>query len=192
MRIALYARVSTRDKRQDTENQLLQLRTYCQNHGYEILKEYVDEVTGSSASRKYFLGMMEAARHKEFDLLLFWALDRFTREGVLATLNYLNQLNDYKVGWRSYTEQYLDSSGMFKDAIIAILASIAKQEHVRIQERVLAGLDRVKKQGKILGPPRKIFDREKVRQLRAEGKSLGEIAKAVGVGKDSIRGVLSV
>jgi hypothetical protein len=39
---------------------------------------------------------------------------------------------------RSFTEPYLDSGGMFKDAVIAILGAIAKQERVRLSERVRA------------------------------------------------------
>jgi DNA invertase Pin-like site-specific DNA recombinase len=60
--------------------------------------------------------MMEAARQRRFDLLLFWSLDRFSREGVSAILNHLERLSSYGVDWRSYTEQYLDSLGPFRDA----------------------------------------------------------------------------
>ena len=48
----------------------------------------------------------------------------------------LNLLSNYGVGFRSLAEPYLDSCGFFKDAIIAILGTIAKQERVRISERV--------------------------------------------------------
>ena len=80
--------------------------------------------------------MMTAASRREFDLVLFWSLDRFSREGVLATLQYLQRLTSYGVGWRSFTEQYLDSCGIFRDAVLSILATIAAQERVRISERV--------------------------------------------------------
>ena len=60
----------------------------------------------------------------KFDLVLFWALDRFSREGVLETLQYLERLNSYGVAWRSYTEQYLDSAGVFKDAIVSIIVFV--------------------------------------------------------------------
>jgi DNA invertase Pin-like site-specific DNA recombinase len=76
--------------------------------------------------------MFEHARLKRFDRVLFWALDRFAREGTLKTLEYLQRLDSYGVAWKSFTEQYLDSTGMFRDAVIAILATIAKQEHERL------------------------------------------------------------
>ena len=61
------------------------------------------------------------------------------------TLNHLERLNSYGVAYRSFTEQYLDSCGLFKDAVLAILAVIAKQERVRLSERTIAGLEKARK-----------------------------------------------
>jgi DNA invertase Pin-like site-specific DNA recombinase len=93
--------------------------------------------------------MLIAASRPEFDLVLFWSLDRFSLEGVLETLQHLQLLSSYGVEWRSFTEQYLDSCGMFKDAVLSILATIAKQEPLRISERTLAGLEHAKAKGKL-------------------------------------------
>ena len=145
MRAALYSRVSTQNHGQDAANQLEALRVYAKHQGFEIVAEYVDEMSGSKFSdRKQFLALFKAARLREFDIVLFWALDRFSREGVLATLNHLQVLTSAGVEWRSYTEQYLDSTGIFRDAIIAILAALAKQETIRIRERTMAGLARIR------------------------------------------------
>ena len=72
---------------------------------------------------------------------------RLSREGVLPTLQQLQRLTSYGSGYRSFTEQYFDSCGIFRDAVIAIVATVAKQERIRISERVKAGLvtDRPKK-----------------------------------------------
>ena len=86
--------------------------------------------------------MMADAAQRKFDVLLFWALDRFSREGVYETHTYLKRLDDAGVRFRSFTEPYLDSCGMFRDAVISILAVIAKQERTRLSERVRAGLSR--------------------------------------------------
>jgi DNA invertase Pin-like site-specific DNA recombinase len=59
-------------------------------------------------------------------------------------------LDSHGVAWKSFTESYLDSTGMFKEAVIAILAAVAKQEHARLSERVVAGLRRAKREGKVL------------------------------------------
>src|ERR1700752_1793931 len=113
MTVAIYARVSTRDKGQDTENQLAQLRAFCQRQGWEVYREYVDAAAGSTSSRPAFQKLFEDAHQKRFDLVLFWSLDRFSREGVKKTLDHLELLSSYGVDWRSFTEQYVDSSGLF-------------------------------------------------------------------------------
>ena len=84
-------------------------------------------------------------------MVLFWALDRFSREGTLQTLQYLQRLDTCGVAWKSFTEQYLDSTGIFKDAVISIMATIAKQENLRRSERILAKLAELKKRGVKLG-----------------------------------------
>src|SRR5947208_12125755 len=98
--------------------------------------------------------MFEDASRRKFDVLLFWSLDRFSREGVLETLQHLQRLTSYGVGWKSFTEQYLDSCGVFRDAVLSILATIAKQERIRLSERTVAGLERARKAGRIGGRPR--------------------------------------
>ena len=115
------------------------------------------------------------------------AINRLTREGALATLDYLNQLSRYGVAFRSYTEPYLDSCGAFKDAVIAILGTIARQERLRLSEWVRVGLERARRLGKRLGRPRAVFDREQARQLRTQGWSWGRIAQALGVSKAAVR-----
>jgi DNA invertase Pin-like site-specific DNA recombinase len=108
---------------------------------------------------------LTAAAKREFDVLVFWSLDRLTREGALATLRYLETLTSYGVGYRSFTETYLDSIEPFRDAIVAILGCIARQERQRISERVLAGLARAKREGRIGGRPKVIVSSGKIRKL---------------------------
>ncbi len=159
MRIAIYTRVST--GKQDTENQAVQLREFAAKQGWQVTQEFTDVVSGmkSEKDRPQFKRLFEAASTRQFDLVLFWALDRFSREGVLPTLHHLQRLDGYGVAWRSFTEQYLDSTGIFKDAVISIMATIAKQENIRRSERILAGLARTKALGTRLGRPR-VSDRK--------------------------------
>ena len=186
MRICLYARVSTKDKRQDCENQLRELRAYVerkQADGWTLVEEFVDKASGSGKVRPAFGRMMEAASRNEFDLVLFWSLDRFSREGVLETFQHLQRLTSNGVGWWSYREEYLRSVGVFRDAVLAILAAVAKQERIRISERVQAGLSRARAQGKVLGRPKATVRRERVLALRDRGMSLRAIAEATGVSR---------
>src|ERR1700730_15927565 len=156
MKVAMYARVSTRDKGQETENQLRQLREFAAQQGWEIYRAYVDHETGSTDSRAEFQAMFRDASQRKFDVLLFWALDRLSREGVLETLQHLNRLTTYGVGYRSFTEQYFDSCGIFKDAVIAIIATVAKQERLRSSQRFNAGLETARAKGRRLGRPQVI------------------------------------
>jgi len=190
MRVAIYTRVSGQSNRQDTENQALQLREYCERQRWDYV-EYTDRRSGARADRTAFQQVFEDARLKKFDLVLFWALDRFSREGVTETLNYLKVLDSYGVAWKSFTESYLDSTGMFKEAVIAILAAVAKQEHARLSERVVAGLRRAKREGKQLGRPKVIVDREKVREARSTGLSLRQIGDQFGISRTLVMNLLS-
>lgn len=189
--VAIYARVST-DK-QTSDNQLIELRSFCDRHGYNIYEEYIDIISGAKDKndRSGFKKLFDDANKRKFDLVLFWSLDRFSREGALKTLNYLNTLTSYGVDWKSYSEQYLDSTGLFKDAVISILATIAKQERVRISERTKAGLKIAKTKGKVLGRP-KINDdkKEKVIFLRRSGLSFRNISKKLNISIGSIHNAL--
>jgi DNA invertase Pin-like site-specific DNA recombinase len=191
MRTVIYCRVSTKDKGQDVENQLIQLREFCARSQYTVLHEYIDKASAKTDKRPQFQAMLAASRRRECDLVLFWALDRFSREGVLGTLQHLQALTAAGVNWRSYTEQYLDSCGVFRDAVLAILATIAKQERVRLSERTLAGLARAKRQGKSLGRPRVVCDRDKVQQMRDAGLSLSAIAGKVGASKTTVARIVA-
>jgi DNA invertase Pin-like site-specific DNA recombinase len=194
MKTAIYARVSTKDGRQDTENQLRQLRDFAAKMDWEIVHEYVDRASGKRGDRDQFQKMFAAASKREFDVLLFWSLDRLSREGTVQTLNHLERLNSYGVNYRSYTEQYLDSTGIFKEAVIGILAAVAKQERVRISERVVAGLERARAQGRVGGRPKAEDDYKlvaKVRHLHKDGASLRRIAAQADVAVNTVRKILA-
>lgn len=187
MRIALYLRVST-DK-QETENQALQLREFCARQNWQIVHEYCDYVSGGKSDRAEFQRMFEDASRRKFDLLLFWALDRLSREGVLETLQHLNRLTAYGIPWRSFTEQFFDSCGPFREAVIAIMATLAKQERIKRSERTRAGLARVRAAGKALGRPRMLNGEHAARitLLRSQGLSWRAIERSTGVSVRSAR-----
>jgi len=185
--IAIYARVST--ERQDTENQLAQLREFATKQGWQVFREYVDYESGSKGDRTEFQAMLADASRRKFDVLLFWALDRLSREGVLPTLQYLERLTSYGVGWRSFTQQYLDSTGMFRDAIISILAALAQQERVQLINRTRAGLARARAAGKVLGRPKSINPvlAVEIAALQETGLSKRAIGRRLGISEFSVR-----
>ena len=187
MRTAIYARVSTNQGLQYVDNQLLLLREFCNRQGWTITQEYCDEKSGKNGDRENFKRLFQDASQRQFDMVLFYSLDRFSREGVLATLKYLEALTSYGVGYRSFTEAYLDSCGIFKDAVISILSTVAKQERIRLSERVHAGLQRARAKGVVLGRRKVRVDREAIRALRGEGRSWAEVVAATGLSKGTVQ-----
>ena len=190
--VAIYCRISTRDKGQDFTNQLLALREFAAKQGWIIANEYIDQQSAKDDDRPAFRQMFEDASRRKFDVLLFWSLDRLSREGVLETLQHLQRLTSYGVAWRSFTEQYLDSTGIFREAVIGILAAIAKQERVRLGERTRAGLERVRREGKRLGRPAAKADAAVIRRMRDEGASWSEIARRTGLARGTVQKLCSI
>jgi len=186
LRVALYSRVSTKDKGQDVRNQTDQLREFCERQGWQIVKEYTDRASGKRGDRVQFQAMFDAASRREFDCLLFWGLDRFSREGVLETLQHLQRLTANGVAYRSFTEQYIDSLGPFSDVVISLLAALARQERIRLSERVTAGLARARKEGRIGGRPKVVASVSKMRKLADRGLSAVQIGAQLGVSRMTV------
>jgi len=149
VRVAIYCRVST-DK-QEVDNQLIQLRSYCEKSEYSIYQEYIDIVSGKATSRPGYDLMFKDAHKKMFDNILFWDLSRFSRAGTLLTLQKLKELENLGIQWESYQEPYFKSVGQFKDVVLSIISTVAKIEREKISERTKAGLERARKQGKPIG-----------------------------------------
>jgi DNA invertase Pin-like site-specific DNA recombinase len=189
LKTAVYARVST--GKQENENQLAQLREFASKQNWAVANEYVDVVTGSGKKdRAQFDAMMLAASQRKFDLILFWKLDRFTREGTRRTLIYLTQLEGWGVAWRSFTEPFFDSCGPFKDVVISIMSTLAAQERITISERTKAGLQRARRAGKTLGRTPVAVNLKEVHRLRASGLGLRGVAKKLGCSVNTVRKAL--
>lgn len=178
-RVAIYTRVSKDDGSQDNGNQLHELQEFATRQGWNIVQEFVDEVSGGKADRTQFKAMMTFGSKRKCDVVLFWALDRFSREGVRATIRYMEQLESWGVAIRSYTEPYIDSTGPFSDMLVAILATFAALERVKISDRTKAGLARARREGKVLGG-RPVVDDAKLLELRAAKVSVRQIARETG------------
>lgn len=162
VRVVLYARVSKDAASddgsfQEPENQLLPLRQYVAARGWELVDEFVDRMSGGAANRPAFQRMMGGVRAKRFDVVCVWSLDRFSRESMVATMNYVKVLNTYNCGLVSLQESWLDTTNEgVGQLLLAIFAWVAAQERLKISERTKAALRRKKAQGVRLGrPPKK-------------------------------------
>lgn len=146
IKVAIYVRVSTRT--QEGLNQEIDLTKYCKEKGYEIFRVYSDIMSGKEKSRPAFDRLFDDARKRYFDLVLFWALDRFSRAGTLYTLQKLKELENLGINWESFREPYFNSIGEFKDVVLSIMSTLAKMEREKISERTKAGLKNAKNVGK--------------------------------------------
>ncbi len=153
-KVVLYLRVSKPDESQSPENQREPLLKMADSLGLEVVSEYVDMASGGNSNRPQFQQMLKDARNRNFDTILVWSLDRFSREGISNTLSYLEALKRSGVALKSLQESWLDTSdeGMGQ-LLIAIFSWVAKQERQRISERTKAGLLTAKNNGKQLGRP---------------------------------------
>jgi DNA invertase Pin-like site-specific DNA recombinase len=177
---AIYARVSLADGQQNADNQLIQLRRYCKAKGWKITEEYIDKQSGKrSDNRARFQAMMKDASQRRFDVVMVWALDRLSREGVHATFDHIKTLKGYGVEFESFQEQHFRTTGPAGELMIAIAAWIAEQERIRLVERTKAGLARARQKGRFAGRPKKVVDRQRVKQLAAQGLGSRAIATAL-------------
>ena len=161
--------------------------------GMELVAEYVDNASGKrSDNRKQFQAMMDTASKRQFDCLVFWSLDRFSREGTFETLAHLRRLDGYGVRFKSYNERFFDSMGDMREMVIGILATLAKFERTRISERIKAGLERAKRGGWANGQPGRPSKTDdgklvqRVQKLREDGASLRTIASETGVAVNTV------
>lgn len=183
-RVLIYSRVSTAD--QDVQNQIAQLKGYADAQGWQVIDAITDTCSGATTvSERAGLGkVMTLAHQRRFDILLFWSLDRLSREGSRKTIAHLTQFETYGVGWHSFTEPYISTLGVFSDAIISLLAALARQERLRIGERTRAGLQRAKMNGKCLGRPRTPTERiTQARHFRSQGLPFSEIGRRMGISR---------
>ncbi len=150
-RVAIYARVSTTD--QSTESQLLDLRRYVSDRGWQTFREYCDNgISGTKDSRPALNELMGDAKKRKFDAVLVWRFDRFAR----STRHLINALEEFKnlgIDFVSYQEN-IDTSSPLGGAIFTIISAVAQLERDIIAERVKAGLRRAVENGKQLGRPR--------------------------------------
>ena len=152
LRVALYARVSTRDKDQDPELQLDALRAYVAARGWEAI-EYVDQAAaGDLAHRTAWARLLADAAQRAVDLVMVWKLDRAFR----STLHALATLQDFEhagVGFASLTQPELDTTSATGRLVFTILAAVAEMERELIADRVKEGMRHAARQGKRIGRP---------------------------------------
>ena len=181
-RAVLYARVSTQD--QHPETQLLDLRLYAAQRGYEIIREYSDVISGSKSKRPGLDALMADARRHKFDVLLVAGFERLARN-TRHFLEVLDELNHLGIAFISLREN-LDSGGALGKAMLTIIGAISELERSLIVERVKAGMRRAKLEGRRLGRAPLDIDHEALCRDPNAGTSLTNVAQKYGVSRASV------
>ncbi len=188
MKAAIYARVSRDDL--ESENQLRELRDFAGRKEWEIAAEFVDEDVRGDAPRPRLQALLQAAHERRFDVAVFWSLDRMTRAGVKDAIDLLYALDAAGVQFHSFREPYVNSLGPWRDAVIGLLATLAKLEKVRLSERTKAGLARARANGKRLGRPPRDFGTltaADVARMRGAGLSWSKMETDTSIPAGSLR-----
>lgn len=187
MRAALYARVSTKDKGQDPEVQLRELRQLAEHRGWEVVGEYVDHASGSTESRVEFDRLLADARSGKLDLIVFWRLDRFgrSRKHLIDTLEVLVS---WGVGFLSLKDGDFDTTTATGRLLVRILATLAQFESELMGERIAAGMAASRARGgPPVGRPRSEVDLETAKALLDQGWPLPKVARAIRVSLSTLR-----
>jgi DNA invertase Pin-like site-specific DNA recombinase len=176
MKAAIYARVSTFD--QEPENQLQELRRYVKERGWTGT-EFVDRgVSGARDVRPALDALLKDAKRRRFDVLVCWRLDRLGRN-LRHLVTTLEDLQHVGVSFISLGEG-IDCTTPAGKLQLHILAALAEFERERIRERVIAGLQRARAQGRLLGRPR-----NRAASMHVPGGTVRAAAKVWGVSKST-------
>ena len=187
----IYARVST--KNQTVENQLQALREAAQRQGWYITTELTDEAISGSKGRRDRPGLdklFDMIAKRDVDVVLCWALDRLGRS-LQELIALMKDMNAKGVDLYCHT-QNIDTTTSGGRLLFSIMGSIAQFEREIIKERINAGLNRARAEGKKLGRPSNVNANTAVaaKLLREKGASIGDIAKNLKIGVGSVYKVL--
>lgn len=186
MKVAVYARVSTSDQLLDS--QMHALTNYAANRKFRIVEVFSDTgVSGAKDRRPGLDRLMDGARKRQFDAILVFRFDRFAR----STRHLANALEEFRtlgIQFMSYSEN-IDTATPMGQAMFTMIGAMAQLERDIIKERIKAGVAAARARGSVLGRP-KTTQSVKILELRAQGKSLREIAREVGIGVASVHRVL--
>ena len=181
MKAAIYARVSTLD--QEPENQLAEIRRYVQARGWTAA-EYVDRgVSGAKERRPALDQLVTDARRRRFDVVVCWRLDRLGRN-LKHLITLLEELQVLGVAFVSLAEG-IDATTPAGRLQMHLLGAIAEFERERIRERVLAGLQRARSQGKRVGRPNGVIPIDRLQRVR--DLSVSVAAERLGVSRSTIK-----
>ncbi len=151
-RVALYARVSTTDRDQDPETQLMALRDFVRHQGWTVHQEYVDQAPANDlAHRTAWRALLDDGARRRFQTVAVFKLDRAFRS-VKHLHDTLAVWDVQGLGFVSAREGF-DTRTALGRLLMNLLASLAEFELEVLSERTRAGMERARRQGHRIGRP---------------------------------------
>jgi len=188
---AIYARVSTTG--QTVTNQVRVLEQAAKRHGWKVAEVFQDEgISGAKGrdARPAYKALYQAIMRKEVDVVMAWSVDRLGRS-LQDLVAFLNDLHSKGVDLYLH-QQGVDTTTPGGKALFQMMGVFAEFERAMIQERIHAGLDRARAQGKRLGrPPVSDTVKHAIRKHRERGMSIKGIAGELGVGVGTVQRTLA-
>jgi DNA invertase Pin-like site-specific DNA recombinase len=174
---AVYLRCST--DRGHTDNQAPAVHQLARARGFEVVHVFEENVSAVK-ERTEWSKLKEAAHRGEFQAVVVFAIDRLGRT-MVGNLQELLDLDRRGVAVLSVREPWLDMGGPVRELLIGIFSWVAQEERRQIASRCRAGQERARRQGVHVGRPRAPVDVEQALHLRAQGHSIRDTARKLGV-----------
>lgn len=188
MKVALYARVSTSDQ-QTIPMQLETMREYAGKRNLDVIKEVEEIASGANNERPKREEILKLAKKRKIDAIIIWKLDRWGRS-LLDLVMTINELTALGVGFISITES-LDLSTPVGKALAGMLAVFCEFERDILKERIKAGIQQARKNGKPHGRPQSAMKKsDEVKKLFGENFNKSQIAEKLGISRTSVRRIL--
>jgi DNA invertase Pin-like site-specific DNA recombinase len=171
---------------------MIELRAVAERHGWVIVGEYIDQgISGAKGrdQRPEFDRLLKGAARREFELIVSWSVDRLGRS-LQDLVAFLSEIHAKKVDLYLH-QQGMDTTTPAGKALFQMMGVFAEFERAMIRERVKAGLERARAQGKRLGRPPVSADVEaRIAELRGKGLGKIKIAKTLGIGVSTVQRVV--
>ena len=187
----IYSRVSTNE--QTVENQLRVLREVAEKRGLEVVREISDEgISGAKGrdERQGFDELIKGSVKNEWDIILVWDVSRLGRS-LKHLVSFLEDIQS------AHCDMYIHQSGIDTSTasgkmMFGMLSVFSEFERSMIRERVIAGQQRAKSEGKHIGRPTNVNDGiiNAVYQLRQNNVPISRIAKDLQIGVGTVYKIL--
>jgi DNA invertase Pin-like site-specific DNA recombinase len=180
---------------QTNQNQLLQLRGHAERMGYEIVAELTDwSISGAKgkSERAAYKRLCAIIARREVDMIVCWSVDRLSRS-LTDLLQFLQEIQAKRVDLFLH-QQALDTSTPSGKAMFQLLNVFTDLHQSVIAERMRAGIENARRQGKRLGRPSVASSPAvvaSVRALRERGMSVHAIAKTLRIGVGTTQKILA-